>query len=243
MKKKCKIYELLKMNSNQDKPYEQDEMCPKDKLEKILKGAKEILCHKHTSNALHPIFSYIKIFTDKITFSHVVELLSCEKNYTGQDSFNIYDVMISKSKMEEICLKESITYIEQSEEITISLSSNPIVVKPWKDDRLIMNITKDGWKDKSWKQDENHALTFCNPIGVCFITNGLHSVFTGKLLGEGSLTITPAETYNLIPFYRKIYFDGVDYRYLANEKIVAKASSFEFGCIFEIGRLIYKSKN
>jgi hypothetical protein len=35
-----------------------------------------------------------------------------------------------------------------------------------------------------------------------------------------------------------VYFDGEAYRNISDESVIGKAGSFEFGCIFEIGRLI-----
>jgi len=52
----------------------------------------------------------------------------------------------------------------------------------------------------------------------------------------------PGETHhkvvNLAPLYELLIFDGTYYRLKRTEEIAGKALSFEFGCIFEIGRLL-----
>ena len=116
-------------------------------------------------------------------------------------------------------------------------------------DKIINNLVTVGTKDNKWKQNtstgtDKHCFNLFLPIGVTDIYEGNHSVFSGIVKGVGELTFYPGDVnhgiYDISYLYDKIYYDGYSYRTIKGNKIICSAL-FEYGCLFEIGRIINKA--
>ena len=68
------------------------------------------------------------------------------------------------------------------------------------------------------------------------IYNGNHSTLSGILKGEG--TIQANQTYDLVPTYDYMYFDGIYFRNKMNDEKLYKVARFEIGALYEIGRIL-----
>ena len=79
------------------------------------------------------------------------------------------------------------------------------------------------------------------PLGITFVEEGNHSIETGIIKCVGSLSFDKSKyncsVFDISPLYQQIYFDGIYYRTIRNNEIVEK-TEFEYGCLFEIGRLL-----
>ena len=78
--------------------------------------------------------------------------------------------------------------------------------------------------------------TYIYPIGLTIVYNGNHSTLSGILKGEG--TIQANQTYDLVPTYAYMYFDGIYFRNKMNDEKLYKVARFEIGALYEIGRIL-----
>ena len=60
--------------------------------------------------------------------------------------------------------------------------------------------------------------TYIYPIGLTIVYNGNHSTLSGILKGEG--TIQANQTYDLVPTYDYMYFDGIYFKNKMNDGTV-----------------------
>lgn len=232
-------------------------------LNNILDNAREILKEdtffEYTEK--HPIFAYIRTFTmyiqtknslniakqngDKIKYiSHPSETKE-SFNYTSA-YFNFFDEYIKKYA---VLNKKSILL---NNHLTINLGIDPIVSQVWKVDRLSDNLRNIGQnvikknlylvdlpkgfieKPNKFKQDNNHNTAYIYPIGYIQVLVGNHSINAGIMKSEGELKVT--NIYDVSSLYKRYSFDGT---YLIDhEKDKKTELIFEFGALFEIGRIM-----
>jgi hypothetical protein len=228
---------IFKKRVEKEKP-ETSELNNQDRLKNILYGAKDILSHGYKDKYdLHPIFSYIKILTDKIVFSYTVETLALDKdNHTLM--YDLNGLMFDFEELDKNGITGYKMIRDNKNEVSLTLVDCPVIVSPWSRQRLTDAVCDIGGESCAWTQDKkNHFFNLCYPLGVCFVYQGNHSILSGKVKGDGVITIAPG-IMNLTPLYDTIYFDGDYYRKRSDDEIIAKALNFEFGCVFEIGRRI-----
>lgn len=113
------------------------------------------------------------------------------------------------------------------------LKNNLLLPWPWNEDRLSNCLTS----INCWDEDStNHQVLVWQPMGICWVKGGNHSIATGVLKGIGKIqetTITDTKK-----LFDNIYTDGL-YYYSSNEnKKICKVENVEFAAIFEIGRLM-----
>ena len=179
----------------------------------------------------------------------VFNLISNKKNcYSSHEEsfFIIFTPRKARSseiagKIRRIFCGDTLPYLEN---IEISLSKDPVLTFPWEPDRLTRALGRYGAPNAPWAEDtSNHQLTLIQPIGLSIVRGGNHSIFSGLLKRDGIVTICKKSSHKIIdisPLYELLRFDGVNYLFQGTNKIVGEAASFEFGCIFEIGRLLHE---
>ena len=59
---------------------------------------------------------------------------------------------------------------------------------------------------------------------------------SGILKGEGKIQAN--QTYDLVPTYDYMYFDGIYFRNKMNDEKLYKVARFEIGALYEIGRIL-----
>ena len=238
------------------------EICPKERLENILGLAKKILYFDTLNGALldnsydknsygnkigrHEIFTLVKILADKIVIDRATmanknygilgfwQLISLDNGITEK-----IEVMV-KAK-HKVCIETVDTF-----DISINLAKDPIISFPWDFTRMAKLITNDLAEGQAWEEKtDDHKIHLYLPLGVSIAVGGHHSISLGVLRNTGSLFITKDSGHlifdmsKLLEFMR---FDGVYYRECETDEVICKANSFEFGCIFEIGRRFIKEK-
>ncbi|CUQ30544.1 DUF6710 family protein [Clostridium baratii] len=190
----------------------------------------------------HPIFKYINVLTDRIQTKYLCELI--ENDFDSEYSngkFRIKNIFPTE-KNEGILLKNK-------NKIKIELGKDPTLSAPWKEKRLLKCFVTIGSEIKyidkvynikekaTWKQDyQNHYSILYMPMGVTVIGNGNHSSATGILKKEGIIEIN--EIIDLSDTYDTIKFDGEYFINIESNEKICKPSFYEFGIIYEIGRLI-----
>lgn len=113
-----------------------------------------------------------------------------------------------------------------------------ILVCAWNKQRFVDALLNIGQNvGNSFEYDKtNHMATYIFPIGLTIVYNGNHSSLSGILKGEG--TIQANQTYDLVPTYDYMYFDGIYFRNKINDEKLYKVERFEIGALYEIGRLL-----
>jgi len=208
----------------------------KEKLSNIKFHAEEVLRHGFKDRyTIHPIFTFIKILTDKITANYAAETITepiNERKVYGE-CFDIKNLMYSNVNC-VVCKERS------DKDISVNLCTCPLILSPWNSSKICNLNISIGSSNNPWKYDIiNHRLDLYYPLGV-FVTygGGNHSTLIGKLKGKATMPLTRYRILDLTPLYNEIQFDGENYIDRKNGEIIEKALNFEFGCIFEIGSLI-----
>lgn len=222
-------------------------------LNNIIQTAKGILEENHTMiyTKQHPIFSYIKIFTDYIQNYQAMIIL---KNGRDNISFrkNKYFNTVSSYYhsidhiLFENLLAESKYY--KIDDLYISNARDPILTKIWKKSSIVDTIKNigNGMMNKHFYNNDverenvfefdkvNHMAQYFYPLGITYVYNGNHSIFSGMNKGEGNIKVNTL--FDVSYLYEYFYFDGI---YLKNGKTQEKHKIyFEIGVLFEIGRLL-----
>lgn len=170
--------------------------------------------------------------------------------YKSRKELNPYDFFISNEKI-DLSSKEN--YIDlDSKKFLIHLSKDSILPCPWNRERYIDALGYIGTgKEKpylienycrrpvEWKQDSNHRVIIWQPWGIVFVNSGNHSIATGILEGEG--TLTPTNVYDMGSILDKIKCDGNNYILINSNEIIEQVRDVRIAAIFEIGRLLRKN--
>ncbi len=188
-----------------------------------------------TGNSLHPIFRYINAIGSSVLQRLLMQL------FTGQEVNHVevlfYDLChyIKNKNYISDC-----STIENNDKISISLKDNLVIPAAWNKNRFESAITGIGIDcgNQFEFQKSNHMSKLFLPIGVTIVHNGNHSILSGIIKREG--IIHPTEMVNLSPLYEKIKFDGIYYRDIYTNQVIQEVKNFEFGAIYEIGRLLLK---
>ena len=238
---------------------ESDDVIKKQQLNNVINSAERLLEGNYSQmsyTAQHPIFSYIKVFTDAIQNQQAVEILKNGRDNIQLDDdiyFNTVDALYHP--LDKILFSDLWEYAKRYEvdDLVISNGRDPILTSIWTSDRIVDNITNIGkgmvnkhfydqwiYKDNAFEYyPTNHMTSYIYPLGITQVKNGNHSIFAGMNKGEGE--IKAEEIYDVSHLYDIYHFDGT---YLVNDQTGEKNPIiFEIGAIFEIGRLLLNYPN
>lgn len=208
----------------------------KNELKNILDFAKSLIAvgsyegKKLQKNDTNAIFSFIKLICDVI------------------NSKNTLNVIRSKADNASRILEDDILFgyaIRKNTELSsfkVYLGKDPIISSPKNFGKMKFVFKTVGGKGIPWKEDKiNQAYRLILPLGITFVEEGNRSVEVGIIKCEGMLDYDKhSKNYSIIdisPLYQQIYFDGMYYRVISSNEIIEK-TEFEYGCLFEIGRLL-----
>jgi|GEM_PF-6040876 len=128
--------------------------------------------------------------------------------------------------------------------IVVNLKDVPAISNVWQKSRLARGIAEIGTPKNPWKEQHNdkHRVSLFLPMSLLVVTeSGNHSIATGVLKSVGSITVggdSRHKIYDMSELYQFMSFDGTYYRKRADNSIICRAKSFDFGAIFEIGRIV-----
>lgn len=124
----------------------------------------------------------------------------------------------------------------------IELAKNIVLPWPGNHHQLAKALAHIGTGRRSspWQQDLNHRVEFWEPIGLCWVESGNHSITSGIVKGEGTLTTTT--TADITPLYSHLSFDGEHFIRSHDQQPLGQPAYLELGAIFEIGRLMLHYK-
>lgn len=196
-----------------------------------------------------PLFYLIKLLTQHITLNSAVH---CIENFgtdtplkDGPDSPSnaIQDLLFHPNDNQlRQRIYSDIYSCNIVGSVSIDLANDPVLAFPWITPRItraLKNIGKD--TGNPWTEDLNHILCLYLPIGVVEFMNGRHSGFCGAFKHEGHISISADSQHQIIDFsklYEYLRFDGTNYILTETNTVAGRAKSFEFGCLFEIGRMM-----
>lgn len=222
---KGNINQLEKSNVN-NKPINETELENKIRLENVLNKIRELSRHSEP-DWTRAIFYIIKIYADEINCRNNTDLLESEKeNRPFEDDTVFYGGF-------------KCSYVKP---FRIDLGKSAVITNVWSKDKLTNSLATVSTMDNSFCEDNyRHKYRIYLPIGLTILINGNHSVSASVFKSEGYLEYRPGISsgvvYDLSPLYDKYYFDGTYYRYINNDAVINK-TKFEYGCLFEIGRIL-----
>jgi len=189
------------------------------------------------NKCLLPVFSFIRMLSDRLYSERIIEVISKdsirnESGYKSNADFNLKYLITDFHKNDSgLCKKIS-------GQALIELAYHPVICNVWDGHKLLNTFNDYATINKPWEFSKgSHIAELYLPFGLTVVNTGNHSVSAGVLKREGTLQITDGKIYDLSPMYDKYRFDGINY--LDNtDKIAFKANSFEFGVIYETGRII-----
>lgn len=202
----------------------------------ILENAKPDTSAYSDIDYKHPIFSYIKVLGLSIQTNHITNLAYGRERLPALDSkvfFNFQYWLTPSSTIWDI-IEPGIKDIKSGKEIR--LTRDLVLPWPWHPLRFEDALVQIGKYNKrgAWRQDPNHDIYMLQPVGVCFVDSGNHSITAGIVKGEGS--ITDYRIVDMTALYSLMYCDGINYYRTADNSIIQEVENVEFAVIFEIGR-------
>ncbi|MFZ6689305.1 DUF6710 family protein [Undibacterium sp. SXout11W] len=133
--------------------------------------------------------------------------------------------------------------IRHTKKIEIRLNRDVILPWPWERKRLLQALATigTGKTQGRWKQDDmNHLVHVWLPWGIPFVGGGNHSIAAGIIAGEGK--IVPTEIHDMSGIFKLVECDGMNFLDKKDGSIIAPVSDARVAAIFEIGRLMHKTK-
>ncbi len=214
------------------------------KLENIKQFVNEII--KQSDIDCINIFTVIKLLADKITFTNTLSVIETYNTTLGHyQSFSFNYLITTEDLSTEIFnffYNTTTNLANFNDTININLGIDPILPTVWERSRLSKCLAAIGTENNRWKEDEsNHYIDLLLPMGISIVHGGNHSITTGMVKCEGIIKVgqeTHNNIYDISALYDFMKFDGTYYIRISDNSIICKANSFEFGCIFEIGRII-----
>ena len=126
--------------------------------------------------------------------------------------------------------------------VTVDLAKDIVLPWPWNYYRFKGAVENIGKKKPwgPWSQDEsNHMLMCWEPIGICFVGGGNHSLMAGIVNQEG---VVKSHIVNEMDAMYEVIMcgDGESYSFQDNERweLASKVQNLDFALIYEIGRIL-----
>lgn len=214
------------------------------RLKNLMTLACKLNCLEVDPDALSPVFMFVKLLCDAIMAQCITEFgMRGEYPLRGwQQLFvDISPALDQKHNLSKRIWDDLHGYA-LCRPLNIRLGKDPLLCFPWDTDRLKKSMDRIGGKDNPWhEQHDNHRAQLLLPMGVTSIYNGNHSSFSGYCKQEGELLIAAGSYHSVLnfePLYQYLEFDGINYIYTPTCEVVGCAKCFEFGCLFELGRVL-----
>ena len=207
----------------------------KERLNSVLKTTHNLIKKNDIKDVRkNPVYSLIRAMSNYHLYDIVRELYEDEEVTDVQSIYkDIGEHLINSDK-----LNNSKSFELGESNINIDLSKDAILVCAWNKERFVNALLNIGQNvGNLFEYDKiNHMAPYIYPIGLTIVYNGNHSTLSGILKGEG--TIQANQTYDLVPTYDYMYFDGIYFRNKMNDEKLYKVARFEIGALYEIGRIL-----
>ncbi len=214
----------------------------KSKLNRVLRVA-EAIAEKNPD----ALIDLVRVLGRKLQSEYLTKFVfdgsdDCDVDFhRGKTSLDFADVLFDMNRPVNEAGKVGLDFmVKSAEPRTLKLGVDLVMAWPWNKDSFA-NVLGHIGPDKpggEWMQDKNHRPEVILPFGFAFLDGGNHSIMAGIVQGQGQLTAK--SVYDISGLLNHVYFDGVHYRRMDTDEVLSKALNFEFGAIFEIGRLMVK---
>jgi hypothetical protein len=243
-----------------DNPY--NAIPPKERLANILRFVDlNVPFERGTAQTREAVIkTLIKLLVDKIRVETCLEMTQIKEVPDPYGHYwHKYFMKPNGDAQPLYHLIDTVCCVEPPPTLTIDLAVYPVIPLIWRQDRFHRALAEIGEPSQPWLQDVmNHQITVWLPMGVAITTNGNHSIAAGCAKKTGVIHINAdplgermeQRVYDITPLYKEIYFDGECYRWSETAKrskddinaVAGEAVSHDFGCIFELGRLLIQQE-
>lgn len=180
----------------------------------------------------------VKMCTDKILYEHTIRLI---QNLGTSPNLDVLCVrtLLGEPSITNPIIEENCTQISTIDKlIRVDLASTPVLASPWNVGRLHNQLAR----QEAWKMQYDHEVVMYLPLGIMDVYAGNHSIFSGKLQNEGfieiDVNVEPHRIIDMTPLLELMYFNGRTYNSMHEDKVLFVANDFDFGCLFEMGRIL-----
>jgi hypothetical protein len=209
---------------------------------------KEADKHQAKENYKHPILNYVKLLGMKLQTAYITHLLYEDdhgetKKYPSITPWLPFFDLSKKVSLDGKTLYDMLYRKVENMKIEVDLNQDLVLPWPWNYSRFVKVISSIGesrpWG--KWKQDTlNHRILVLLPMGICFVEGGNHSITSGIIYGEGK--VQTEDIYDFSEIYKYVYTDGLHYKRIEDDSIIANVKNLEFAVIFEVGRMMNERK-
>lgn len=121
---------------------------------------------------------------------------------------------------------------------TVNLARDPVMPCPWHRHRYVDALAHIGQNKKcgQWQEDINHRVVVLLPWGIAFVIGGNHSIASGVMSAEGS--ITPVEVYEMGNLLDAVECDGRNFLSTGTKEPICGVRDYRIAALFEVGRLM-----
>ena len=121
-------------------------------------------------------------------------------------------------------------------EAVIDLTSEVVLANPWHRKQLLNSLASIGGQANPWQQDRiNHRVELLDPLGICLVHGGNHSITAGILKGEGQIRVD--EVTDLRPLLGALETDGEVFRTVQGIP-AGRVVNTHYAAIFQLAKLI-----
>lgn len=117
------------------------------------------------------------------------------------------------------------------------LSKDILFTRVWSYSRFQKNIVS--LQQHSFRQTNNHQITYYRYLDCFSVENGNHSIFAGMMMSQG-LVIAHCE-YDMTLYLKYLDTDGTIFTHVASNKKICNVDCWEQAAIFKISKIAYLS--
>jgi hypothetical protein len=210
-----------------------------------------------TKEKVHPIFTFIKQFTDYLTLKVALSSYEHPHNTATSNDSSFFWTLFEKCQFQDyyktVYFDSSVHNDDKKyykhliqEDSFVGLNNTPIIINPWNQGRIADNIVYVGThlnafnaqKGSPGYQNIENILYY--PLGILICDGGNHSQFSQKLKGDAKTRVR--QFVDISKLYEVIKFDGAKFniqeKLNQEDKEISNQSDFYLGVLFEIGRLL-----
>jgi uncharacterized protein YnzC (UPF0291/DUF896 family) len=128
---------------------------------------------------------------------------------------------------------ESKSIFIENELKDVDLSNDCVLALPWDISRVKNAIRNIYYNDFEFMED-NHMANYYEPVGICYVYNGNHSISSGINHKKGRIQ---ASLCDMTPLFYNIRTDGARWYNIHTGEVMGKLFDFRTGLIFEAAQM------
>lgn len=129
---------------------------------------------------------------------------------------------------------------QKDEQREVNLSKDPIVVWPWKFEKIKEAFLKLNHQSFETTKHRQKAIYF-QGVNLTCVTKGFHSVLAGMGLKKGH--IVAREVYDICELFPHVDTDGVKWINHHTKEMIQRVPDFRFAILYELARMKFEIEN